>query len=887
MGKLSRYRLSIGMRIFLMSALLIFISLSIVVGFTYQVSRTLAEKSVAESLTASLALQRKFQELDERDLVTALDSFSGDPNFVAYILNAIESTVDTELENGQEADLDYLSILDLIKERSQILGLDFMIIADVDGRVIAHSQRDWKGRDIASTPLLRPVVEDLYANAGIWQEGNQLFQAAAAPLSDVNFDVIGFVIAGETINNSFSTRLKNFIGSDVVYLLASENGVDDLGSTLDLTTTDQLLNQLREQSETPLQALSSEVQLGVAYNSENHIAQLQPLAAAVPGQALPMLVTVSSPAQFRESFDQITTAVMGAGIFSIFLAFLLSYVFSSRTLKPVTQLANAADAASQGNFSQTIALSGNDELTRLGGAINHLLSNLREKQDMQNYLTQISHLIPESHGNANTDHFTVRPPRVGSLSVLAIDTSPILETTGKASVLQEGLQEITQVCHDVIQQYSGEIITDTGSQLLCSFQGDYHGLAAYASAVAIAKRTASLMKKLGGNPARFAIGDGKCLSGTHGGTQSQRPFVYGSPLLHVQRLLTEASPGECLASNGAYRNLKTTMMQHNIRPTQVEGALSQKRYCQLPLDAQRILQAPEISNRQETIGSTSKRTGSSEIRTGAFINNRYEIISTLGEGSMGSVYKAMDQELDSMVAIKLLRIGTTVDRETLENMKSEIRLARQITHQNILRTYDLGDVDGVPFITMEYVRGLTLRKLINNTQKLPYSASLRVARQLCEGLKAVHEIGVLHRDIKPENIIIELSGNVKLMDFGIARSLRDYKRERDSEKGLFVGTPRYASPEQMMGHELSVASDIYSCGVVLTELFTGSIPIEGESFTQISESHVFSPPVPPKELWPGIPDKLDSILLHCLAKRPEERYRTVSELLEQLNELSA
>ncbi len=307
----------------------------------------------------------------------------------------------------------------------------------------------------------------------------------------------------------------------------------------------------------------------------------------------------------------------------------------------------------------------------------------------------------------------------------------------------------------------------------------------------------------------------------------------------------------------------------------------------MPLDAQRLLQVNEITIRQDSVSSSSQRTAANEIRTGAFIDNRYEIVSTLGEGSMGSVYKAMDQELDAMVAIKILRLGSTVDRESLENMKSEIRLARQITHQNILRTYDLGDVDGVPFITMEYVRGLTLRKLMTNTQKLPYSAGLQVARQLCEGLKAVHEIGVLHRDIKPENIIIELNGNVKLMDFGIARSLRDFKRERDSEKGLFVGTPRYASPEQMMGHELSVESDIYSCGVVLTELFTGTIPIEGDSFTQISESHVFSPPVPPKDLWPGIPDQLDAILLHCLAKRPEDRYQSVADLLEQLKELSA
>ncbi len=895
MGKLSRYRLSLGMRIFLMSSLLIFISLSIVVGFTYQVSRSVAEKSINESLTSSLALQDKFRELDERDLITVLDGFSADPNFVAYIENAIGdlsqaqnlSGQNGQVNEGTESRVDIASVADLVKERRDFIGLDFIIITDVDGRVIVHSEREgWFGRDIATDPLLQPVINDLYANAGIWREGQQLFQAAATPLS-TGFDVIGFIIAGEQIDTEFANRLKNFIGSDVSFLLAEQNSLSNVSGTLPLTANSQLIAELQSKSQVPLQNLGKEVRVNVLYDNENHIAQVQPLAAMVGNQAHPLLVTLSSPAQFRESFDKITTAVMGAGLFSIFLAFILSYIFSSRTLKPVSQLATAADAASKGNFSETIGLSGNDELTRLGGAINRLLSNLREKQDMQNYLTQISHLIPDTDTASGNEQFTIRPSQVGDLSILAIDASPLFENTGKASLLQEGIQTFARICDSVIDRCRGEIVTDTGSQVLCSFQGKHHGLAAYAMAVAVAKQTALLREKLNGHPPRFALSDGKCISGTNSASLTPRPFLYGSPVIQVNRLLAEAKPGECLVSSGAYQHLKPILMQHNIRPAQTEGLLSKKPFCQLPLDAQRILQGSELTIRQETVDTTANRTDASEVRTGAIINKRYEIISILGEGSMGSVYKALDQELDTMVAIKILRLGATVDKNTFENMKSEIRLARQITHQNILRTYDIGDVDGVPFITMEYVRGLTLRKLMTNTHKLPYSAALRVARQLCEGLKAVHEIGVLHRDIKPENIIIELNGNVKLMDFGIARSLRDFRGERDAESGLFVGTPRYASPEQMMGHQLTTASDVYSCGVVLTELFTGTIPIEGESFTQISESHVFSPPIPPKELWPGIPDKLDAILLHCLAKRPEERYQNVELLLAQLNELSA
>jgi serine/threonine-protein kinase len=246
----------------------------------------------------------------------------------------------------------------------------------------------------------------------------------------------------------------------------------------------------------------------------------------------------------------------------------------------------------------------------------------------------------------------------------------------------------------------------------------------------------------------------------------------------------------------------------------------------------------------------------------------------------------MDHELNEPVAIKILRKEIAEDKEHLERLRSEIKLARRVTHPNILRTYDLGKVDDTPFLSMEYVRGMTLRYLIDNSGRLPYSAALRVTRQLCEGIDSVHELGILHRDIKAENVILEPSGNLKLMDFGIARTIK--KSEIDSlDEGMFIGTPSYASPEQVQGAELGTASDIYSLGILMTEVFTGSLPINGDSVKEICMAHVTQPPIKPSVFWSDIPEELEVIILKCLKKKPDERYSSIKVLVKDLEELHA
>jgi HAMP domain-containing protein len=285
-----------------------------------------------------------------------------------------------------------------------------------------------------------------------------------------------------------------------------------------------------------------------------------------------------------------------------------------------------------------------------------------------------------------------------------------------------------------------------------------------------------------------------------------------------------------------------------------------------------------------TAVSPATRPGGEPV-VGQLFAARYEIQGVLGRGGMGVVYRAHDRDLDDAVAIKTLRVeALSADPSLLDRFKQEIRLARRITHPNILRTHDLGESGGLRYLSMEFVKGLTLKQLVEAGDILPTPVGLRIAKQICAGLAAAHEVGVIHRDIKPQNIIIEATGGLKIMDFGIAR----LKEERGmTAEGTVVGTPDYMSPEQARGHTLDFRSDIYSTGVVLYEVFTGSLPFEGDTPLAVVLKHIQENPPSPQARNPRIDPRISQIILKCMQKEPKNRYQTVNELYEALTRVTA
>ena len=257
-----------------------------------------------------------------------------------------------------------------------------------------------------------------------------------------------------------------------------------------------------------------------------------------------------------------------------------------------------------------------------------------------------------------------------------------------------------------------------------------------------------------------------------------------------------------------------------------------------------------------------------ELAPGEIFAGRYQVIEDLGKGGMGRVYKAYDTEVKEKLALKLLNPEIADDERTIERFRTELRLARTISHRNICRMHDLGREGSTYYITMEYVPGEDLKGLIHRIGALPVGKAVSVARQVCEGLEEAHRAGVVHRDLKPQNIMIDREGNARIMDFGIARSV---KGKGITGANVLIGTPEYMSPEQVDGKEAGPRSDLYSLGIVLFEMLTGRRPFEGETTLSIAVKQKSEAPPDPRKLNPQIPEALALLVLQCLEKAPEKR----------------
>jgi serine/threonine protein kinase/Tfp pilus assembly protein PilF len=275
-------------------------------------------------------------------------------------------------------------------------------------------------------------------------------------------------------------------------------------------------------------------------------------------------------------------------------------------------------------------------------------------------------------------------------------------------------------------------------------------------------------------------------------------------------------------------------------------------------------------------------TSQEELTTGSSLAGRYQVIEELGRGGMGRVYKAFDTKIKEKVALKLLKPEISADVQSIERFSNELRLARKISHRHVCRMFDLGEDHGTRFITMEYVPGEDLKSVLRMMGQLSSGQAVLVARQICEGLAEAHRLGVVHRDLKPQNIMIDREGNVRIMDFGIARSLRV---KGMTGAGVVIGTPEYMSPEQIEGQEVDSRSDIYSLGIILYEMMTGHVPFEGETFLSIAVKQKTEKPRHPRELNSQIPDDLVRVILRCLEKGKAERYQKVEDVLSELDKI--
>lgn len=281
-------------------------------------------------------------------------------------------------------------------------------------------------------------------------------------------------------------------------------------------------------------------------------------------------------------------------------------------------------------------------------------------------------------------------------------------------------------------------------------------------------------------------------------------------------------------------------------------------------------------------GTEALLTPIHELARGSTFAERYEVIEELGRGGMGRVYKVFDKKIKEKVALKLIKPEIAAKEKMLERFSNELRLARKITHKNVCRMYDLSEEKGIHYISMEYVPGEDLKSMIKMMGQLSAGQAIYIGKQICEGLAEAHRFGVVHRDLKPKNIMVDREGNVRIMDFGTARSLE--------EKGItgarvMIGTPDYMSPEQVEGKRADQRSDIYSLGVIFYEIMTGRLPFEADTPLGVALKQKTEAPPDPREFNAQIPEALVRVTSICMEKDKEKRYQNVEGVLEELKEI--
>ncbi len=265
------------------------------------------------------------------------------------------------------------------------------------------------------------------------------------------------------------------------------------------------------------------------------------------------------------------------------------------------------------------------------------------------------------------------------------------------------------------------------------------------------------------------------------------------------------------------------------------------------------------------------------VRIGMFLGERYEILEKIGSGGMSDVYRAKDHKLNRDVAVKVLKQEFNSDKTFVGKFRTEAHAAACLSHPNIVHVFDVGDEDELHYIVMEIVEGITLKTYIAKKGKLEIRETIGIAMQVAQGIEAAHEQHIVHRDIKPQNIIISRDGKVKVTDFGIAKAATT-----ETITSNTMGSVHYISPEQARGGYCDERSDIYSLGITMYEMLTGRVPFEGDSTVSVALLHIQGEMVPPREYDPMIPVSLEKIVLKCTQKKPELRYRSVTELIGDL-----
>ena len=528
---IKQFRLSLGTRVFLATSFLLIAALGSIVFATFDVGKGVASKSAEESINNSLALQHHFRELNDRELLIILDGFASDPSFSGYVAEAVE---------GEDGESDIASIQDLLFELKAETELDFIIVLDPDGNVIIHSESPAiTGRDFSQKKMVAPVIEELTESTGIWIENKQMYQAAMMPLS-IDYDLVGFIIAGMVIDNSIATEMKQIGGGDTLFMIASENEFVSVASSFDIAKNNRALEQLDQFKSEILSTKTSSFndnseKIKIDLDEQNWVIQSVALAEKENNQ-IPLLLVFSSESKYMTGYNKIFNVILIASIIAIVISIFVSYFITSGVLTPIKKLAKAAGSAAKGDYTTQVGLSGSDELAVLSNSIDSLLSDLRDKDDMQSYITELSKILPDEQASGSgAGGLQKLPESSGFYSLLAIDVNAMIDHSAEAKSAIFQLQQLCDLVRAQVENADGLLVRIGAGLFIGAFQQENGAEVACSTAGGIDKILMEQSLRNDKKGAKYSLACGECYMGNINANSSWQRMFIGNPVRQCLR----------------------------------------------------------------------------------------------------------------------------------------------------------------------------------------------------------------------------------------------------------------------------------------------------------------------------------------------------------------
>jgi HAMP domain-containing protein/predicted Ser/Thr protein kinase len=901
-----RPRFPLVFKLFGMTALLILIVVGIATGITIERANRIANATVKTSISSAAKLFKEFERQRLGRLTLGAQVTGQEPAFAAYIqhaLNPVPAAAPAPSVPGAApqalpaaAAINYADFLDQAQQRKEQLGSDLVVLTDDQGHVLARTDAPTVTGDkmedaYESIPLVKKAIDDaaLPFAAGVIVTGDRLYHAAVAPITGGNVR-IGYIVNAYAIDDVFANRISETTNAGVMFV-PSPKATRQQSIARSSNAPSVSMEQLT--------GLASIFQSGriippsdMVIDGSSYVMTAQPLQSV--NQTVGAAVFVRSLDKELAPFRQIRDALLLGGGAALLLAFILSWVLAKRVTRPIEELAGLAQAVTAGDYNVHPAIDRSDEVGILGRSFAKMITSLRDKSELEELYEQMAARSSEREAVSVK---VQEPPTLDEGTILVTDLRGLPATVGEgdATIVINTISRVMRIQEAEVVRQDGVVREIIGHRLVSVFRGERGIIHAIRAARAINEELATQRDLHPAMTIGVGIATGEFVSGSVTlSAETGLALIGNAPLLallfawhapsgaaYISYETAQAAGGEIMASST--REEVRLKWLANPLPVAAISLAGMTTSVMRSMGAETGMLAT-VRLDGTVPGATAPSQQTVELAAGQLFAGRYKIDSIIGRGGMGVVYRANDTQLDEVVAIKTLP-GDVMTRspEDLERFKREIRLARKITHRNVLRTYDYGEADGVYFISMEFVRGYTLNELLDEAQgrQVAPRVAMGIARQISRGLQAAHEQGIIHRDIKPGNVLIDHKGEVKLMDFGIARMAE--APEAMTQAGLIVGTPHYMSPEQVQGKALDPRSDVYSMGVMIYEMVVGRRPFESTSLTGVLTAHITEKPIPPIEVRPEVSREVNAIILRCLEKDPKARYADAGVLLHDLD----